>query len=236
MVAKQADILNGKSTLILLLLRLLYPLPTNDWNVTIDGVSLDRIDRNTLRTRLIALPQDTFRLLDGSSYMAHVDPYQQSDPEDCQRALDIVGLWSLVEDRGGLDEPMKAEPLSQGQKPLFSVARAVLRAKTRTKQGATGGFLLLDEVTSNVDGATAAMIQQIIRKEFEDHTMTAVAHRMETLKVFDRLVVMENGRIKESSDHDARVQGEAILPKRRRTKKLAQLMLSCSASSLAFAP
>jgi ATP-binding cassette subfamily C (CFTR/MRP) protein 1 len=175
--------------------------------ITIDGVSLDRINRNTLRSRLIALPQDTFFLPDGNSYMANLDPYQNSNQDDCQRALESVGLWSLVEERGGLEELMKAESLSQGQKQLFSVARAVLRAKTRAKHGSTGGLLLLDEVTSSVDGATDVMIQDIIRKEFKDYSIIAVAHRMETLKDFDRIIVMENGSIKESNRQSSEAEG-----------------------------
>jgi ATP-binding cassette subfamily C (CFTR/MRP) protein 1 len=129
--------------------------------------------------------------------MANLDPYQSSNPEDCQQALEAVGLWSLVQKRGGLAESMKAESLSQGQKQLFSISRAILRAKTRAKAGATGGLLLLDEVTSSVDGATDTMIQGIIREVFQDYTIIAVAHRTETLKDFDRIVVMEGGKIRD---------------------------------------
>ncbi|KAF2673292.1 ABC transporter [Microthyrium microscopicum] len=191
---------SGKSSLILLLLRLIDPLPGSDWTITIDGIALETLNRDRVRSCIIALPQDTFFLPDGHSYQENLDPYNNSTPQDGREALETVGLWPLVEERGGIDTAMNEEHLSQGQKQLFSVARAILRAKTRSKEGATGGVLLLDEVTSSVDGATDVLIQEILRKEFASYSIIAVAHRLETLRDFDRVVVMENGGIKEIRD------------------------------------
>jgi ATP-binding cassette, subfamily C (CFTR/MRP), member 1 len=175
----------------------------------IDGIPLQRIDRNVLRSRIIALPQDTFFLPDGNSCRANLSPYHNASTAECEAALEEVGLWTMIKERGGLEEPMKADSLSQGQKQLFSVARAVLRARERAKEqlpnapheigtSRPGGILLLDEITSSVDGATDGRIQQIIRKEFEGYTIIAVAHRTGTVRGFDRVIVMENGEIKES--------------------------------------
>jgi len=197
---------SGKSSIVLLLLRLLDPLPSHDHSITIDGIPLYQIDRNTLRSRIIALPQDTFFLPDGSTYLANVDPQSLSSPAECESALDEVGLWNLIKQRGGLDQKMTADSLSQGQKQLFSLARAVLRARIRASRnplksekgvGKRSGVLLLDEVSSSVDGATDALIQRVIRKEFDGYTIVAVAHRVDSVKDFDKMVVMETGSIKE---------------------------------------
>jgi ABC-type multidrug transport system fused ATPase/permease subunit len=162
-----------------------------------------------LRSRIIAIPQDAFFLPDGNSYRANLDPYGTASTAECENVLKEVELWSLVENRGGLDESMKADSLSQGQKQLFSVARAVLRARARAKvlpsrafknEGGlskSGGILLMDEVTSSVDHATDVLIQHIIHREFKEYTVIAVAHRENTVQDFDRMIVMENGSIKE---------------------------------------
>jgi len=175
----------------------------------IDGVSLEAINRNILRSRIISLPQDPFLLPGGNSYRANLDPCDDAPTVECACALEEVGLWTMIKERGGLEEPMEADSLSQGQKQLFSVARAVLRARARAKAQSTnaeferrisqpGGILLLDEVTSSVDGTTDALIQKIIRKEFEGYTVIAVAHREDSVRDFDRMIVMENGAIIEN--------------------------------------
>jgi ABC-type multidrug transport system fused ATPase/permease subunit len=58
-----------------------------------------------------------------------------------------------------------------------------------------GGLLLLDEVSSNVDIHTDGVMQEMIRREFKEYTVIAVAHRLETVVDFDRVLVMENGAI-----------------------------------------
>ena len=123
--------------------------------------------------------------------------------------LEEVGLLTLIKKRGGLQEHLKAESFSQGQKQLFGVARAVLRARVRANESSSrslknekeasraGGILLLDEINSSADRETDAIIQRVIRKEFEAYTIIAVTHREDTVQDFDRIVVMESGRIKE---------------------------------------
>ncbi|VUC22540.1 unnamed protein product [Clonostachys rosea] len=199
---------SGKSSIILLLLRLLDPLPSDSQTITIDGVPLNKIDRDTVRSRIIAIPQDTFLLPEGTSWHVNLDPYSLASLDECESALEQVGLWTLVVEHGGLEEPMKADFLSQGQKQLFGVARAVLRARVRARllsaQGlygtdATklGGVLLLDEVTASVDGVTESLIHEIVDREFEGYTILAVTHKEHALQNFDRIMVLENGAIKE---------------------------------------
>ncbi|CAG9936469.1 unnamed protein product, partial [Clonostachys rosea f. rosea IK726] len=199
---------SGKSSIVLLLLRLLDPLPSDDQTITIDGLPLSKVDRDTVRSRIIAIPQDTFLLPEGTSWHVNLDPYAVASLDECESALKQIGLWNLILGHGGLEEPMKADFLSQGQKQLFGIARAVLRARVRARQlsmqgvtdtGATrlGGVVLLDEVTASVDSATDSLIHEIIHREFEGYTVLAVTHKERTLQDFDRVMVLENGAIKE---------------------------------------
>lgn len=177
--------------------------------MAIDDLPLQTIDRNVLRSRVIALPQDTFLLPDGNSYHANLDPCGEASPNDCEAVLDKVGLWALIKERGGLNEPMKADSLSQGQKKLFGIASAVLRARVRANRRLShdmanengssklGGILLLDEVATSVDSETGDLIQRIIRQEFEGYTVISVTHSEHSVRDFDRMIVMEGGIIQQ---------------------------------------
>ncbi|KAH9885545.1 P-loop containing nucleoside triphosphate hydrolase protein [Xylariomycetidae sp. FL2044] len=231
---------SGKSSLILLLLRLLDPLPSsspssnnnNNSKITIDGTPLGTIDRRTLRQRIITVPQDTVFLPDGTSFRSNLDlavtdgegegeqgqraSSSSSSEADCRAVLAKVGLWALVERQGGLDAGMYADALSQGQKQLFSIARAILRRRAREGasgggvdggerkeggEGRGGGILLLDEVSSSVDRATDRAIQQIIRDEFDGYTIVMVSHRLDVvMDFFDTVVVLDRGSVVETGD------------------------------------
>ncbi|RAK78825.1 P-loop containing nucleoside triphosphate hydrolase protein [Aspergillus fijiensis CBS 313.89] len=246
---------SGKSTILLLLLRLLDPIPSprtttitaavtnadEDTALTIDGVPLHSIDHATLRHRLIAVPQDAIFLPDGTaSFRTNLlAPFanETTDPAECQTILERTGLWSVVTARGGLDAPFTADALSHGQKQLWSLARAVLRRRVRAKglaeeqcttepsgagfpfgkamsktpavslgdrdhlpsmyQGASGGILLLDEIDSGVDAATQRVMRDLIRSEFAGYTVVMVGHRLEFVGEFDRVLVMDAGRLVE---------------------------------------
>ncbi|KAJ9142479.1 Multidrug resistance-associated protein 1 [Pleurostoma richardsiae] len=188
---------SGKSSTILLLLRLLDPIPSTYENVTIDGEPLHRIDRAVLRQRIIAVPQEAVFLPDGTSFRANLDPFGTATAADCRAALDAVGLSLLVDSHGGLDTGMSAEALSQGQKQLFSLARALLRRRLRAATGIHGGILLLDEVSSSVDMDTDRAMREVIEREFEGYTIVMVSHRLEMVMGFDRVVVMSRGEVVE---------------------------------------
>ncbi|KAH7361060.1 ATPase-like protein [Rhexocercosporidium sp. MPI-PUGE-AT-0058] len=209
---------SGKSSTILLLLRLLDPLSSCSGNIIIDDIHLRQIERSTLRERIIAIPQDPVFLPDGTSFMCNLDPFGKSNSEECQAVLEIVGLWPVIERRGGLESGMSVEMLSQGQKQLFSLARAVLRAKIRAREFASefgavsgdrpGGVLLLDEVSSNVDQETDRAMQRIIHEEFGSYTIVMVSHRLEMVMGFDTVVVMEKGSVVESGEPKVLVDTE----------------------------
>ncbi|KAH1388703.1 hypothetical protein KXV50_009048 [Aspergillus fumigatus] len=206
---------SGKSSFLALLLKLLDPLPSTSNNhnheppVLIDNIPLHRIHRATLRQRLIAVPQDPVFLPDGTSFRANLDPTNTATPEECQRVLEAVQLWGFIQEQAeGLHAPIRAGTLSAGQRQLFSLGRAMLRAIIRLrstsssyKEGSDshdqGGILLLDEVSSSVDRETERVMQEIILAEFRHYTIIAVSHRLEMIVDFDRVVVMDRGEVVE---------------------------------------
>ncbi|KAM7216440.1 canalicular multispecific organic anion transporter 1 [Rhypophila decipiens] len=218
---------SGKSSTILLLLRLLDPLPNQSSSsssdeqdlITIDDIPLSKIDRSTLRQRIIAVPQDPVFLPDGTSFQTNLDPFDASDSATCQFVLETVNLWAFIQERGGLDAGLASDTLSQGQKQLFSLARAILRKRIRVAEqeaelgdGAvakSGGILLLDEVSSSVDVDTDKLMHEIIRREFEGYTIVMVSHRLDVVVgYFDRVVVMDQGEIVEIGEPKTLVETE----------------------------
>ncbi|KAF2175191.1 P-loop containing nucleoside triphosphate hydrolase protein [Zopfia rhizophila CBS 207.26] len=193
---------SGKSSLILLLLRLLDPLPSCSQNMSIDGLPLHRIDRATLRKRIIAVPQDAVFLPDSSTVKANLDPFNAASEDDCLAVLETVQLTSFVEECGGLHEGMSTDSLSAGQKQLFILGRAILRRRVRDRRVSSknnGGILLLDEVSSTVDKDTDRAMQEIIKVEFADYTIVMVSHRLGmVMDFFKRVIVMDKGSVVET--------------------------------------
>lgn len=170
---------SGKTSLLLTLLRV---LDLDSGSILIDDVNIQTLPRELIRSRMIAIPQDPALLND--TVRRNIDPSQLTSDERMIDVLTKVHLWSIIESRGGLDQDMKSQPLSQGQQQLFCLARAMLR---------TSKILILDEATSNVDLETDRQVQEIIRREFKDHTVITVAHRMETIKDYDLIAVLDKG-------------------------------------------
>ncbi|KAI9148100.1 putative ABC multidrug transporter [Paramyrothecium foliicola] len=186
---------SGKSSLVALILKLLDPVSSTPDNVFIDGVSLSTIDRQTLRTRVLAVPQDAVFLPDGSSFQENLDPFNLASVAQCQAVLKTIGLSTFVQERGGLE-----------------ASRVVLRRRLRAKSlglgggGTEGGLLVLDEMSSSVDLETERTMQEIIRVEFEKYTILAVSHRLDMIADFDKVVVMDRGQIVEAGNPRQLVQ------------------------------
>ncbi len=200
---------SGKSSLLLLLLRFLEP-SISSGPVRIDGIPLNQVQPEILRRRAIALPQTPFLLPKGSSVRENLNPfYRRREPtlvrnfphlseedEQYRNVLQAVGLWQLVADLGGLDAALDPNALSKGEKQLLCLARGVLKARDRERNnGSAGGLLLLDEFTASVDLETDKKMQAIIAREFTQYTVVCVTHRLDTVSSYDRVVVMEAGRI-----------------------------------------
>ena len=99
---------------MLLLLRLLDPLPSCQ-DIDIDGVPLNRVNRTTLRQRVIVIPQDSVFLPGSSSAKLNLDPLGIATDEECLAVLKTVRLSDFVENLGGLSLAMSADNLSAGQ-------------------------------------------------------------------------------------------------------------------------
>lgn len=203
-------------------MRLLNPLRNSNFTMTIDDQPLDKVDRTVLRERVISVPQDPVFLPDGSSFQSNLDPSHEATLEDCQASLEAVDLWKYVQNKGGLEAGLISDELSQGQKQLFSLGRAILRRRMRSRilsrevgdsylsapiseksatavavEGSNGGLLILDEYSSSLDVDTDRAMQAIVRREFEGYTIIMVSHRLEMVMGFDKVVVLDAGAVVE---------------------------------------
>jgi len=196
---------SGKSSLLSCILRLVEP---SSGSIVIDSIDLKSLDHQTLRERILTIPQEPFLL--GRDVRWNLDPRGQMHAgrrdEEMIDALTKVSLWSLIEKRGGLSALVTTDFLSQGQKQLFSLARAILSKNSKSftfssssnpTSSSQGGVLLLDEATSNIDRATDTLMQRVIRDEFAVFTILVVAHRLETILDSDRVLVLDKGRVVE---------------------------------------
>ncbi|KAL3419086.1 ABC multidrug transporter [Phlyctema vagabunda] len=176
---------SGKTSLLLALCQMVH---VQNGEILVDSVDLNLVVPEQVRKRLTVIPQDAF-LLEGSSCRENVDPYHESSDAAIQAAFATVHLGDKILQLGGLNAKLENTSLSQGQKQLFCMARAILRKSK---------LVLLDEACSNVDDDTAAIMQQCIRHNFQQATVVAVDHNVHNFVGFDQVIVMDGGRIAES--------------------------------------
>ncbi|CRG89601.1 Multidrug resistance-associated protein 1 [Talaromyces islandicus] len=170
---------SGKSSLVLAMFRM---IDVESGQLTIDGIDISCLGPQVVRSSLNGLGQEPYFLT--GTVRENLDPYEAHIDEALVEALMKVHLWARIEAMGGLDAPLGTEALSHGQRQLFSLARALLRSSR---------IVVLDEVTSNIDQETDELMQQTIRNEFDSHTVISIAHRLDTIRNYDMVVVMEDG-------------------------------------------
>ncbi|XP_059195026.1 multidrug resistance-associated protein 1-like, partial [Centropristis striata] len=189
----------GKSSLALGIFRI---LEAAKGQIFIDGTDVSQIGLHDLRSRVTIIPQDPV-LFSGSLRM-NLDPFDSCSEEDLWRVLDLAHLTSFVSSLPQkLDHECSegGENLSLGQRQLLCLARALLR-KTR--------ILVLDEATAAVDLKTDQLIQSTIRTQFNDCTVLTIAHRLNTILDYSRVMVMERGSIVEVDSPSALLQQKGL--------------------------
>ncbi|KAL2872068.1 putative ABC multidrug transporter [Aspergillus lucknowensis] len=177
---------SGKTSLIMSLFRM---TELQAGSITIDGIDITRLQRQEIRTRLNGVPQTS--LLMKGSVRLNANPTSTGAISDqaILNVLKTVHLHGKVMENGGLDADIDDLHLSHGQKQLFCLARAILRP---------GNILVLDEATSNVDTKTDELMQRVIREKFSSHTILTVAHNLDSILDYDKVVVLDDGRIIET--------------------------------------
>lgn len=182
----------GKSTIINLISRFYEP---NSGKILIDGNESTKITRESLRRQMAFVLQDSFLFQGTIRENIRYGRLDATDEEvvEAAKAANAHSFIKRLPD--GYDSELSQDDagISQGQKQLLSIARAIL---------ADPAILILDEATSSIDTITELKIQDALRHLLKGRTSFIIAHRLNTIKSADQIIVIESGRIIESGSHD----------------------------------
>ncbi|KAL8936626.1 MAG: hypothetical protein Q9216_004827 [Gyalolechia sp. 2 TL-2023] len=174
---------SGKSTLALSLLAIMKP---ESGRILIDNIDVSTANTQTLRDRITFIPQDP-HLFPGTLH-SNLDPHNAHSASTITTILSLVApsqtSWSAstpIADGG--------KNLSQGQRQLVGLARAVLRRSS---------VVIMDEATASIDEGTAREVQRVLKRELRASTVVVIAHRVEAVEGAEWVVRMEAGRVVES--------------------------------------
>lgn len=159
--------------------------------ISIDGLDISQVPLTRLRSSLAIIPQDP--VLFTGTMRFQLDPFDQRTDEQIWQVLEQVNMANFIRSLPNkLEEIVKenGENLSQGQRQLLCIARALLRKAK---------VLVVDEGTSAVDPHTDELIQRVLRQEasMRGTTVLAIAHRLQTIMDFDRILVLGKGEVLE---------------------------------------
>lgn len=190
----------GKTTLIKLLLRL-YDVTKG--SVSLDGIDIRHIKKDTLRRQMALVSQDVYlfhgTILENIAYgMGEIGLEKVIDAAKKAQLHDFIDALpqkyeAIIGERG--------IKLSGGQRQRLSIARAILK---------DAPVLILDEATSAVDTETERAIQQNLAQLTKDKTAIIIAHRLSTIRQADKIVVLKDGHIREMGTHEALVAQNGV--------------------------
>ncbi len=181
----------GKSTLARLLFRF---YDVSGGRILLDGQDIRLLSQESLRTAIGIVPQDTV-LFNESVYYNLLYGRPGASREEVLRAAEMAHIRAFVESLPkGWDTVVgeRGLKLSGGEKQRVAIARAILKRPR---------ILVFDEATSSLDSHTEQAIQQTLSEVAEDHTTLVIAHRLSTVVDADRILVLDQGRIREQGTH-----------------------------------
>ncbi len=183
---------SGKTTIVNLLTRF-YDIDKGE--ITIDGESIFNIPKDDLRKTIAIVLQDTVlfsETIESNIRYGNLEATME-DVINAAKTANADRFITRLKDGYQTRLSEGGSNLSQGQRQLLSIARAVL---------ADPKILILDEATSSVDTRTEMRIQSAMVKLMENRTSLIIAHRLSTIRDADKIIVIENGTIAESGNHE----------------------------------
>lgn len=182
----------GKTTIINLISRFYN---YDDGKLTLDGIDLKEIRRSSLRQHMAFVLQDSFLFQGTIRENIRYGRLNATDQEVIAAAKDANAHAFIKRLPQGYDTILDQEGsgISQGQKQLLTIARAVIAEPT---------ILVLDEATSNIDTITELHIQEALKRLMYGRTSFVIAHRLNTIQEADQIIMLENGEIIEQGSHE----------------------------------
>ena len=200
----------GKTTIMQLLARF-YEI--NQGEIYIDGIPISELPRKTLRSQMAFVLQDPFLFEATVFENIRYGQLNATDEEviEAAKKANAHSFISKLED--GYDTVLTADggEISQGQKQLLSIARALV---------ADPVLLLLDEATSSIDTVTELEIQEALDRLMEGRTSFVIAHRLNTVRKADTVYVMEQGKLIESGHQEELIERQGVYYQMLRESKI----------------
>lgn len=190
----------GKTTIINLLARF---YEVNEGRILIDGKDISKLRRSELRQAMGFVLQDPFLFHTTIRENIRYGRLDATD-EEVEEAAKLANAHSFIKNLPDQYDTIINEggtSISQGQKQLLSIARAILKNPS---------ILLLDEATSSIDTVTELKIQEALERLMKGRTSFVIAHRLNTIKKADQIFVIQDGRIVEKGSHDELLEKEGF--------------------------